>query len=108
MPAYKEQSFKSKTIDFLMRRNGIIIFILIGLLGFLQSSAQKKVPLETREITYPPFNLPDTVANKDFASQKDIFDAVGALFKKGSKETVDTDTSLTKPIISIVPAIGYS
>ncbi|MGI8634331.1 MAG: hypothetical protein ACR2KZ_02905, partial [Segetibacter sp.] len=66
------------------------------------------MPLETREVTYPPFDTPDTIADKDLVSQKDIFDVVGSLFRKKSKENVDSDTSLTKPIFSIVPAVGYS
>jgi len=73
-----------------------------------QSSAQKKVPLETREIIYPPFKIQDTIADRDLINQKDIFDVIGALFRKKTKEDVDIDTSVTKPIISIVPAVGYS
>ena len=80
----------------------VLFFLLIAFSESLHAQDKKLIPI-TR---YPK---KDTLirVTKDTAAQKDIGDILGAIFTKNYKPA-KTDTIGRKPIISFVPAIGYS
>lgn len=76
--------------------------ILLILLGFCISSS-----LYAQRRKYIPLKDPDNQAAKDSVSQEDLGDVLHSAFhiKPSAKKK---DTIGTRPIISVVPAIGYS
>lgn len=50
----------------------------------------------------------DSTTIKNEANQKDIYDVVGSIFKKRSNAAKAADTISSKPIYSVVPAVGYT
>ncbi|WP_461464748.1 hypothetical protein [Mucilaginibacter sp.] len=69
--------------------------------AILRAQNEKFVPL-----TKYPKN--DTVAKKhtDTLQQLDLYDIIGSLF--GNKRNSENDTITTKPVLSVVPALGYT
>ena len=79
----------------------LLIFALIYSPVILHAQDQKFVPLSK----YPKT---DTVARKqpDSLQQLDVYDIIGSIF--GNKRKSKNDTISTKPVFSVVPALGYT
>lgn len=82
----------------------IVLFVIIAAFAANSACAQDKklVPI-TR------YRIKDTVTTpkKDTATQKDLGDVLGAIFTKNYKPS-KIDSITRKPIISFIPAVGYS
>ncbi|WP_183560914.1 hypothetical protein [Mucilaginibacter sp. SP1R1] len=55
----------------------------------------------------PKFKDTLVVAHPDTTFEKDLFDVIRSIFEKNYKQT-KADSVTTKPVISIVPAVGYT
>ena len=79
----------------------LLIFALIYSPVILHAQDQKFVPLSK----YPKT---DTVARKqpDSLQQLDVYDIIGSIF--GNKRKSKNDSISTKPVFSVVPALGYT
>jgi hypothetical protein len=86
----------------------LIIVLVAASINFTEIIAQPRKVFENRANTINPISENSLSTKKETSAQKDIFDVVSAIFKKQSNETPDNDSISTKPIISIVPAIGYT
>jgi hypothetical protein len=84
------------------------IFLIAGLLQFSNLNAQEqnkgKLPLLFGSSSIPD----DTTAHKNYVAIKDLFDVISSLFRKHPTTPGNFDTPSTKPIYSIVPAVGYT
>jgi hypothetical protein len=81
---------------------GLFMIIAAFAANCVYAQDQKLLPI-TR------YRIKDTVTSpkKDTSTQKDLGDVLGAIFRKNYKPSkIDTITS--KPIISFIPAVGYS
>lgn len=83
-----------------------IVFIV--LLANSELAAQSRKVFENRATTNNPVGENDSIAKKESSDQKDIFDVVSSVFKKHSNQIKESDSISTKPIISVVPAVGYT
>ena len=79
----------------------LFILALIYSPVILHAQDEKFVPLTK----YPKS---DTLAKKhtDTLQQLDLYDIIGSLF--GNKRSSENDTITTKPVFSVVPALGYT
>jgi outer membrane protein assembly factor BamA len=91
-----------------------LLYTLCGLIVLLLSSQQlyaqrnRNIPLakiHTDSTTKKP-KRDTTILSQKGTPQKDLYDVIGKLLKKDPQPADDTITS--KPVISIVPAIGYT
>jgi hypothetical protein len=87
------------------KKNVLLCFAFIALLfssTALYAQEQKYIPIGRSK-------LKDTIvaAPIDTAYQKDIFDVIKSVFTK-TKDKVTVDSITTKPVLSILPAVGYT
>lgn len=84
------------------------ILLIAGLFLFSDLKGQKqdkgKYPVVLGSSTIPD----DTTAHRKYVAIKDLFDIVRSFSKKESSTTGVSDTFSSKPIYSVVPAIGYT
>lgn len=82
----------------------IFLWFVFSLFGFTKLYAQEK-----KYIPIGKSKLKDTLvaAPADTAYEKDIFDVIKAAFVKTDKQ-VKVDSITTKPVMSILPAVGYT
>lgn len=81
----------------------LLVFILFAPCLLL---AQDKIPLQLTR-----FRRNDTlvVARQDTSAQKDLYDVISSIFhKKGTGDNKSTTVIGSKPVISVLPAIGYT
>jgi hypothetical protein len=93
-----------------VKRIRLFIIILVFALTALKCkelTAQPRKVFENRATTINPAVENDS-SKKEVPDQKDIFDVFSAIFKKQRNEINDSAVVSTKPIISVVPAIGYT
>jgi len=85
------------------------ILVLIFTLAVFFFANEKVYAQDKRYIPlgHPKFKDTLIVAHPDTTFEKDIFDVIKSIFDKSYKES-KADSVTTKPVFSIVPAIGYT
>lgn len=81
-----------------------LVLLLFGNVAF----CQKKDRLQIVKESYSLNNSNDSTSPKKVTNEKDLFDVISSVFKKNSALNSDTLTNNSKPVYSIVPAVGYT
>ena len=92
----------------LPKRFFTLLILVLSFAPFKRIMAQPNKVFENRATTIDAPKENDSTKVKVPVEQKDIFDVISSLFKKSKAEKEDHDSLSTKPIISLVPAVGYS
>lgn len=92
-----------KKISFWVRCPLFVKVLLWGGLMFFT-----KVNAQDRHVPDRSINTFDTIRYQPEVEEKDLTDVFRLIFRKNTNKDLTNDSVLTKPIYSVVPAVGYS
>lgn len=95
-----------KLVLFLKHQLAKVLFLPIGIIIFSKTTAQ--VQQDTGRKSNVSLINTDTALHKKQVEQKDLTDVFQSIFKKNQTKKDTSVAAITKPVFSVIPAIGYS
>jgi outer membrane protein assembly factor BamA len=72
------------------------------------SGQQNAATSSKKSLDHPAIAVRDTIAAKDTIQEKDLSDVITSIFKKNPYKKKGRDTVTSKPVFSVVAAVGYT